>query len=132
MNSTGKERKPILLYDSECTLCVRFKKALELIDLKKTVVYKSIYETSIYIDYPELSQEECERIIHLIASDGKIYVGAEVIEFLLVRFPGVKKFSWLLEGDSTKKAFKVFYKQINDMRMMKKKNCYSCGKGKKK
>ncbi len=126
------EKKITLLYDSECTLCVRFKKALEILDNQDRMHYRSIYETAVYFDFPELNQAECEEVVHLIDSEGKIYRGSEVIEFLIKQFPGVKKFSWLLESDSAKKAMDVFYDQINDMRIMKKRKCFRCGKSHKK
>jgi predicted DCC family thiol-disulfide oxidoreductase YuxK len=121
----------ILLYDSECQLCNRFKKTLDILDTKKTIKFISIYEQNIYIDYPELSKEECESVIHLIDDDKKIYRGSEVIEQLLLSFPQVKKFAWLIESESSKKAMNIFYKKLNQMREMKKASCYTCGSKKR-
>lgn len=121
-----------LLYDSECNLCVRFKKALEYLDNDSKLNYKSIYDTSVYITYPQLDEEECKEVIHLIDNDGRIYRGTDVITYLVSIFPGVSKFSWLLDSDSGKKATSAFYKKINEIRIMKKRNCYTCGNKLKK
>lgn len=121
----------IILFDSECQLCVRFKKAIELIDTKKTIKFISVYDQNIYIEYPQLVRQECESEIHLITDDKKIYKGSEVVEQLVLSFPQVKKFAWLIESDSSRKAMKSFYRKINDMRVMKKANCYSCGSKKR-
>lgn len=120
-------KKIVLLYDSECSLCVRFKKALEFLDTKNRISYRSIHENSVYLDYPELNSEECEEMIHLIDSDGKVHRGGEVLEFLIKMYPGVEKFSWLLDSESGKKAMSAFYDRLNDMRVMKKRKCYTCG-----
>jgi predicted DCC family thiol-disulfide oxidoreductase YuxK len=116
-----------LLYDSECTLCVRFKKALEYLDNDSQLNFKSIYDPSVYVSYPDLDEERCKEIIHLIDHEGRVFRGADVITFLLKIFPGVSKFSWLLDSESGKKASNAFYKKINDIRNMKKRNCYTCG-----
>ena len=116
-----------LLYDSECTLCVRFKKALEYLDSESQLDFKSIYDSSVYMSYPELDEERCKEIIHLIDCEGRVYRGGEVMTFLLNIFPGVSKFAWLLDSESGKKASNAFYKKINDIRNMKKRNCYTCG-----
>lgn len=116
-----------LIYDSNCQLCTRFKKALELVDIKNTIRFVSVHDQSIYVEFPELDQAECESEVHLLDKDKKVYVGGEVIEQLLKSLPQVKKFSWLIDSDSSKKAIGSFYKRLNKMRQMKKANCYTCG-----
>ena len=116
-----------VIYDSECALCIRFKKALELIDIQKQVRFISLHENQTYIDFPELKKEECEEFVHLIDEENKIYIGGYAISYLVNILPGVKKFSWLLDSDSGLKASNAFYKRINEMRMMKKRNCFTCG-----
>jgi predicted DCC family thiol-disulfide oxidoreductase YuxK len=121
----------ILLYDPECQLCSRFKKALEALDSKKMIRFNSVYDPAIYLEYPELDRVDCEEEIHLIDDNRKIYRGSEVIEKLLLSFPQVKKFAWLIDSESSKKAMNVFYKKLNQIRQMKKANCYSCGSKKR-
>lgn len=116
----------IIFYDEDCTLCKRFKQGLELIDTKNTLKFRTIYDEKVYEEFPELKFEECEEEVHMI-SDGKVYRGPEVIEELVKIIPGVKKFAWLIEKDSSKSAFAAFYGQINDMRSMQKKKCFRCG-----
>ncbi len=120
----------ILLYDNECQLCNRFKKALEVLDVKNQIKFVSVYDQAIYLQNPELKQEECEEVIHLII-DEKIYKGSEVITELVKLFPGVKKFSWLLDNNAAQTALDSFYNRINDMRGMQKRNCYTCGSNSK-
>ncbi len=125
------DKEAILLYDSECGLCNRFKKALEFLDTKKRIEFRSIHETEVYVQYPELDKDHCLDEIHLIDKNKKIYRGGEVIEFLIKIYPGVEKIAWLLDSDSAKRAMDAFYGRLNDMRIMKKRKCYTCGSSKR-
>lgn len=120
-------KKNILIFDSECSLCSRFQKALEMIDKDEHLEYRSIQDEKIYEEFPILNKDACAKEVHLIDIDGHLYVGSEVIEFLVKLIPGVSKFSWLLESESSKKAMDLFYGKLNDIRRMKKRKCYTCG-----
>lgn len=121
----------IIFYDDDCTLCKRFKQAIELIDSSKSVTFRSIYEEEIYEEFPQLDFDACEEEVHMI-HEGKIYKGSQVIEELIKVIPGVKKFAWLIEKDSARSALDAFYGQINDMRGMQKKKCFRCGSKKRR
>ena len=125
-------KKHTLIYDSECSLCVRFKKALEFADTESLIQYKSVYDASVYVDFPELTEEDCEVEIHFITNEGKVLRGGDVIAYLVTILPAVKKFSWLVESNSAKKAMDAFYGQLNDMRLMKRRKCFTCGRGQRK
>ena len=129
---TEEQKSGILFYDPECGLCARFKQALQMIDSKKFITFKSIHAESTFFDHPELDADACFEVIHLIDNNGKIHQGADVINFLVGLIPAVGKFSWLLDSKAGKKAMDAFYGQINDMRSMKKRKCFTCGKGSKK
>ncbi len=121
----------ILIYDNECSMCSRFKKGLELLDIENKIQFFAVTDPAVYLEYPELNQEDCEEEVHLI-NEGKVYRGGEVITELLKHFPAVKKFAWLLDNEATQKAAKAFYGQLNTMRQMKKHGCFRCGtKGRK-
>lgn len=125
--------KPILLFDPECPLCLRFSQALRLVDPSQTIMFQSIYEEEIYVNYPELNKEECEAIIHLIDAEGNIIRGSQVVEFLVETLPAVKKFAWLIDNESSKKAIDAFYNKVNDIRKNIKKNgCAGCGQTRRK
>ncbi|MBT4793084.1 MAG: DUF393 domain-containing protein [Halobacteriovoraceae bacterium] len=125
------DTKITILFDSECDLCIRFKKALSMLDSDKKIAFRAVQDQSVYLDFPELKQDECEEEIHLIDTKGKVHRGREVVEYLILFFPAVKKFAWLIENDSAKSAMDAFYKRINKMRIMKKRKCYTCGDRKK-
>ncbi len=125
-----KTKLPVLLFDSECTFCVRFTQALKLVDGDGVINLKPIQDMEIYTEFSNLSFEECSETIHLIKEDGEAIKGGEVISYLTQTIPSVKKFAWLLEPESAKNAMNAFYNKVNDARKVAKKSkgCTSCGK----
>lgn len=120
---------PVLLFDSECPLCVRFTQALRLVDKEEKICFVSIYDDDIYKMYPELNEKECEETIHFIKENKEIIKGSEVLEYLISEIPSVEKFAWLLESERSKQAVDAFYKKINEVRkIIKKKGCTGCGR----
>lgn len=122
----NNSKKPILLYDSECTLCNRFKLTLEKLDTDHRIEYITIHNNETYQKYPELDKEECNKVIHLIDEKGVIHKGPEVIEYLLKFFPSVSKFAWLLDNEMGKKAIDFFYQKVNDIRNSDFNKCNKC------
>lgn len=119
---------PLLVFDSECPLCVRFTQALKLVDKDNDINYISLYEENLYEQFPFLNKDECEDVVHLILSNNEVLRGGEVVEYLIHKIPAVEKFAWLMNPESTKKAAEAFYKKVNDVRkFVKKHGCKSCG-----
>lgn len=119
---------PILLFDSECALCVRFTQALRLVDKDEKISFVSIYDEDIYDKFKDLNQQECEETIHFITEKNEILQGGAVIEHLVSEIPSVEKFAWLLESERSKQAVDAFYKKVNEVRkIIKKKGCTGCG-----
>ena len=117
---------PVILYDPECPLCLRFKQALSLMD--ESLTFISVREEEIYEDFPELSRQACLEKIHLISVDRTIYVGPEVVEQLIKTLPGISKFAWLLDNEQGKKVKAYFYQKVEELRELsaKKESCQQC------
>lgn len=124
---SGEIEKPILIFDQDCQLCVRFKKGLDFIDRDEKIVKVPLQEDWIYEKFPQLNRNECEETIHLLDLDGSVLKGPKAIEFLISFYPGVKKFSWLVESESGKKAVDYFYNKVNELRDKAKRDCKGCG-----
>ena len=120
--------KPILIFDADCPLCVRFKQALSFLDKDNRVQMTPLQDESLFENFPQFNKSECEQEIHLLKLDGEAIGGAEVIEYLVSMFPGVQKFAWLVESESGKKAVSYFYDKVNELREKVKKDCPGCGK----
>jgi predicted DCC family thiol-disulfide oxidoreductase YuxK len=115
---------PLVLYDPECPLCLRFKQGLEYLD--KNLCFISAREEEVYVEFPELSRQACLEKIHLITEEKKILVGPEVVDYLVQRLPGVSKLAWLLENDQGKKIKDYFYQKVEELRQLSQKNENDC------
>ena len=117
---------PLILYDPDCPLCLRFKQGLEFLD--KNLHFVSAREDQIYQDFPELNRQVCLEKVHLITADKKILAGPEVVDFLVETLPGVSKFAWLLDNDQGKKIKDYFYQKVEELRELstKKDDCKEC------
>ncbi len=121
-----KPKLPILLFDSECSLCVRFKDSLLKLNKTDHISMVPIQDESIYELFPLLDKEKCFDEIHLIKDDQTVISGQEVITFLMQLNPLVSKFSWLIESDMGKKAINYFHHMTNQYRQNIKRKCPSC------
>jgi predicted DCC family thiol-disulfide oxidoreductase YuxK len=115
---------PIILFDPECPLCLRFKQGLEHLD--KNLCFISVREDWVYSEFPELSRQACIEKVHLITAERKILVGTEVVDHLLQTLPAVSKFSWLLENEQGKKIKDYFYQKVEELREITRKKNEDC------
>lgn len=121
-----KYHLPIILYDPECPLCLRFKQGLSFLDEKLTFV--SAREDEVYSQFPELTRQACLERVHMITSEHVILSGAEVVDYLVKTLPGVSKFAWLLDNEQGKKVKDFFYQKVEELRELstKKDSCGQC------
>lgn len=117
---------PLLLFDSECAMCTRFKMALERLPGSDQINMVSIHEKEIYEKFTFLDPKDCHDTVHLIDESEKLHKGPEVVEYLVTIIPGIKKISWLVQTDTGKKALEFFYDTVNKYRKSKLNRCPSC------
>ena len=115
---------PLILFDPECPLCVRFKQGLEYLD--KNLNFVSARDEKVYEIFPELSRQECLEKIHMITADKKIMSGPEVVDYLIGTLPGVSKLAWLLDNDQGKKVKDFFYQKVEELRELSNKKDSDC------
>ena len=117
---------PIILYDPECPLCLRFKQGLEFLD--KSLTFVSARDDQIYLIFAELDKKTCLEKVHLITSERLILAGPEVVDYLVKTLPGVSKFAWLLENEQGRKVKDFFYHKVEELRELstKKDDCHQC------
>jgi predicted DCC family thiol-disulfide oxidoreductase YuxK len=111
---------PLVLFDSECTLCTRFSQALDRLDGENILNQVSLHEAWLYEEFSSLNKDECKENLHVLLSHEKALVGARAIEFLITKLPGVKSIAWLIESKNGKKALDFFYSHVNKIRHNKK------------
>lgn len=128
------ELKSVIIFDSECPLCIRFKQGLELMDRSQKLRFLPVQDSKTFEEFPELNIEDCLSQVHLITEDRMILKGPEVIEYLIKILPGVSKLSWLLDSESGKKATQFFYQKVEELRdiLKEKEDCKECPRDHKK
>ena len=123
-----KYHLPLILFDPECPLCLRFKQGLEFLD--KNINFVSVREEDVYAEFPELNRQECIATVHMISQDGQIHKGSAVVDELVKTLPGVSKFAWLLDNEQGKKVKDFFYQKVEELRELTQKkeegNCNQC------
>ncbi|WPU65789.1 thiol-disulfide oxidoreductase DCC family protein [Peredibacter starrii] len=119
-----KYHLPLVLYDPECPLCVRFKQGLEYLD--KSLNFVSVREDEVYTVFPELSRQDCISKVHLITPDKEILTGPEVVDYLVKTLPGVSKLSWLLDNEQGQKVKNYFYEKVEELRELTQKKQEEC------
>lgn len=120
---------PVLLFDSECPLCVRFKVSLEKsLNDEFSICFIDLHDQSIYSENSFLKYEHCKETLHLLLSPEVILTGDQVLKYLFTNFPQTKKFSWLIENSAGDKAIDLFYKTLNKARRKVMSNCHGCGR----
>jgi predicted DCC family thiol-disulfide oxidoreductase YuxK len=118
---------PLVLFDPECPLCLRFKQGLSFLD--KNLTFVSAREDEVYAAFPELDRQACLEAVHMITADKKILKGPEVVDYLVETLPGVSKLAWLLDNEQGKKVKNYFYEKVEELRELtnrKDSDCEQC------
>jgi len=119
--------KAIIVFDSECPLCVRFKQSLLFLDKGDKFEFRSLQDETTFLEYPILDKNECEKEINIIINKSEVLKGPDAVEFIIKSYPKAKAFSWLIESESGKKTMDFFYNKVNQLRKNYKKSCSKCG-----
>lgn len=118
--------KPILIYDSECSLCNRFAHSIQKFETTSHIEIESLHNDQLYSDHPILSKESCEESVHLLLDEEHVLSGPQVLEYLIKLNPKIKKISWLIESDAGQKAMNLFYNSANLYRESLLNRCPKC------
>ena len=74
--SPDRMQRPALVWDGDCGFCKRSVRRLarEVGDRVRYVTYQSVHDR-----FPEISEDQFARAVHLVEPTGCIYMGAEAI-----------------------------------------------------
>jgi predicted DCC family thiol-disulfide oxidoreductase YuxK len=117
----------VIIYDPQCSLCLRFKQGLEMLDSK--LAFIPVDNEELYQSFPELKKQDCMAQVHMITKDLNVLKGVEVVDYLIKTLPGIARFSWLLESGQGENIKIYFYKKVEELRELSQKkdnNCKQC------
>lgn len=126
----SKLKTPLLLFDKDCQLCLRFKIALEKLDIENRINFVPVGTDQVYHDFPDIDREQSKEVLHFIDEKGVVHRGGEIAPALANQFPAINKISWLLETDVGKKISNFFYDKVNELRKssLLERHCPDCHK----
>jgi predicted DCC family thiol-disulfide oxidoreductase YuxK len=90
--------KHIILYDSECPMCVFQMKTLSWLDWFGVLALVPLSDPHAQEIAPQLTREDLLEAIHCVTPQGRIYRGARAIRFVGMRLPmliPVALFLWI-------------------------------------
>ena len=77
----------IILYDSECPMCVFQMKMLSWLDWFGVLALMPLSDPRAQEIAPQLTREDLLEAIHCVTPQGRIYRGARAIRFVGMRLP---------------------------------------------
>lgn len=120
------QNSEILLYDDTCSLCRRFKDALERIPGSEKIQMVSVHDENIYVSLPQLEKNECLKEIHFVDLNLNVFKGKDALTQVIKRFPLAEKFSWLIESGMGQKVINYFNDTAKFYREHLIKDCKNC------
>jgi predicted DCC family thiol-disulfide oxidoreductase YuxK len=120
------QNSEIILYDENCSLCKRFKDALERIPGTEKIKMISVHDEHIYHSFPQLDKNECLKEIHFLDSNLNVFKGKDAVTQIIKKFPLAEKFSWLVESEMGQKAINYFNEVAKSYRDHLIKDCKNC------
>ena len=85
-----------LLYDENCSLCVRFMQAVKRRDRRGRIEPVGFQDFRIPTIVPLMTRGELENSFHLVFPDGKVKSGPQAMPHLLELLPSMRLVGWLL------------------------------------
>jgi predicted DCC family thiol-disulfide oxidoreductase YuxK len=84
----------IVLYDGACAFCVRSVQRLRRFVPRAAIEYRSFRDEGALDGLAGVSAEACDRALHLLEVDGRVFVGAEAIVRVLAH-RAIFFFTWI-------------------------------------
>ena len=121
-----KYQFPLVIFDPECPLCLRFKQGLEL--MNKNISFVPLNDEFLFTTFPHLDRDACANEIHLLVNETQVIKGKDVVDYLLESTPMVSKLAWLLDNPAGDKVKSYFYDKVEELRTIvkEKQSCPSC------
>ncbi|MBN1501502.1 MAG: DUF393 domain-containing protein [Spirochaetes bacterium] len=111
----------ILLYDGECSLCIRFAGFISRFDKKHEIFpipLQKYIETDDSITYDDLMKD-----VHLLGVNGEVLTGAAAVNMILQIVPAAGPYRWMMKTKAGEKLSKAAYMTLKIIR-----GCPSCGR----
>lgn len=119
---------PLILFDDQCPLCVRFTQSLKLAGREKAPDFLSIHHPALTSIFPTIDVNALQESIHYLDARSVVYTGTEAVSEIIKLVPAAEKFAWLIDSAMGQKAMDFFYNTANRMRDSLLNRCGACKK----
>ena len=86
-----------LLYDEDCSLCLRFQKAIRELDEAGRIEPVGFHDPRIPEIVPNMGPQELVNNFHLVFPDGSVKSGNQALPDLLSLLPSLRFVGWILK-----------------------------------
>ena len=108
----------MVIYDGACRLCQETIGWLERLDKRGRLTYLPFQDPRIADFYPDLSQRELEKHVHVIDNHGERHKGAGAVRYLARRIPALWGLVPLVYLPGSMPVWRWLYNQIARRRHM--------------
>ncbi len=102
---------PVIIYDGECVFCRRSTDRLQWLLQDDSIEYASFRDPGVLSRFPGVTEQACDLALQLVATDGRVYAGAEAATRAVVRRPWFA-FAWLYYVPPVRWIADAVYRQI--------------------
>ena len=106
-----------VLFDGECRFCQRQIAILRLLDVQRRFIYTSLHESSVSIDFPELSSKQLQEQMFVIDTQGNARGGAVAVRYLSRKLPLLWPLALLLHIPGTLPLWNWLYTFVAKRRL---------------
>ncbi|MCO4773310.1 MAG: DUF393 domain-containing protein [Deltaproteobacteria bacterium] len=111
IRTTEPPARATLIYDGECVFCRASKDRLHALLRDDGVEYASFRDPAVLARFPGLTEDDCDQAMQFVATDGRIFSGAEAAARALVRRPWFA-FGWLYYLPGVRQGADYAYRHI--------------------
>lgn len=108
-----------VIYDNVCPYCQGATKHIKSLDWEGKFKFLSYRNPFTYKMFPQLSQKECEKDVHMVTPEGKVLAGYEVFRAIIDNLTATKILNPLLHNDFAEKELNKIYEK-----MVFERSCY--------
>ena len=106
------DRKPVIVYDGECSFCCRQIERLRSRDRQGLFEYSPRLKPGLEDRFPALADADFNTGMRLIERDDRLYVGAEAIYEITRRLKPWKWIAWIYRIPGLTQLFRAIYAWI--------------------
>ncbi|MBI1857777.1 MAG: DUF393 domain-containing protein [Candidatus Melainabacteria bacterium] len=108
-----------IIYDNVCPYCKEASTNIKQLDWEGRFKFVSYRDPMTYIMFPFLSEEECEKDIHMVTPKGDVLVGYKVFRTIIDNLTATKILNPLLQNNFAEQKLNEIYEK-----MVAKRTCY--------